>query len=399
MPRWQDHRSRSPGGTGEAISRAVAGFGRYPDKRPPGLRVDATGAFLLGDLMDAWGSQQGYSDQQVLDAIRKNMFYDASNKNGNLRFTIDADAHGQITIKVNQKRHGAGGGYRGGYAAEAANTDSARVTPTPARTSAWRKGDHLGVKLEPKEELKEEPDDDQTGAVSEAKPSRQRGGWRRSWEAASEPSSSWQSSQDWGRSSWKSAASWGWDDHDKSGGSSHSWSSAEKVQRWLAYALKKGYQELGIDLKAGEWALLTDLAEALGRTKPDFGIHDAAALREMLEQTDYAGRFEIDADGYCRKVQRELRQPQDRAQPARGGWQASAPAAGGRVVQPPWRGRPGHSAALQAPDPPGVKPAPPWQVFQDSGVIWYYYDGPLGRWWCQNAHEKPEPFVDGEERG
>ena len=57
-------RSRSPRQklSSSNISKAVAMFGRYPDKRPAGLYVDETSSsFFLNDLMQCWGDGEGLS--------------------------------------------------------------------------------------------------------------------------------------------------------------------------------------------------------------------------------------------------------------------------------------------------------------------------------------------------
>lgn len=83
-------RSRSPRewNLSERISRIVAGFGRYPEKRPPGLEVDARGAISFDNLMDTWGHQKGLKDHEVIDALRLHMFQRQGRDSVALRFAI-----------------------------------------------------------------------------------------------------------------------------------------------------------------------------------------------------------------------------------------------------------------------------------------------------------------------
>mmetsp|Transcript_1618 Transcript_1618/g.3350 ORF Transcript_1618/g.3350 Transcript_1618/m.3350 type:complete len:184 (-) Transcript_1618:163-714(-) len=93
--------SRSPRWGSERISRAVVALGRYPDKRPQGLRVNSSNAFLLRNLMEVWGERQGLREEDVLDALREHMFHQDS---ASLRFAINDDGSGNITIRVHPKR-------------------------------------------------------------------------------------------------------------------------------------------------------------------------------------------------------------------------------------------------------------------------------------------------------
>lgn len=103
---WSSQRGgRDRGGAAsEQISRAVANFGRYPDKRPKGLEVDEEGAMTIKNLMDTWASKQGYSTQDVLDAVKEHMFHDGG---CDLRFAIDQcgdEGPDSVVIRVLPKR-------------------------------------------------------------------------------------------------------------------------------------------------------------------------------------------------------------------------------------------------------------------------------------------------------
>lgn len=215
----------------------VVGFGRYPEKRPRGLNVDAQGAFKLSDLMAVWGYKQGYTDDQVLGAVQKNMY-----RGNEQRFILDVDNYGEATIRVKERR-----GDRG------AATWSAGVQ--------W-------------EEDKSTPP------------------WRDEGDA-------------WAASSW------------------------------------------------------TPNTAAASTGKTAFG-----SVGKKTQAKQYtAARADAPSADHVRTSAAQLR-PNDIA------------------------------GSEQGPDPPGEKPGKFWQVFQDGGDIWYYYEGPLGKWWCQDKFEMPEPFIE-----
>lgn len=389
MAKWNDHRSRSPrGAKSQSISRAVVGFGRYPDKRPRGLVVDSSGAFQLSALMSAWGDRQGYTQQEVLDAIRENMFHEGTDRGGSLRFTIDAGDDGEITIRVNQRR--------GGAKSWNANDSQTRGSKDSAGAAGG---------------ADQEPAADKSWESSKAS-------WDKSSEKWSDTKKEWDPPEKKPNRTEKEAESVPWwttapaeaavadDAADRELG--------EKVQRWLGFVFKRGYEELDLHLKDG-WAQLGDLAEVVSRKRRDFGITDAAGLRELLERTDDAGRFEIDEEaGLIRLLERAQRRH---------------PKASNGKEQDRWRQRtevkeelhprqqrrwevkeeafaqvePSASAASVAaapgavgrgPPAPGDMPKKHWQMFQDNGSVWFYYEGPLGKWWCQDKYELPEPFAE-----
>eukprot|EP00927_Polykrikos_kofoidii_P083831 TRINITY_DN867_c0_g1_i2.p1 TRINITY_DN867_c0_g1~~TRINITY_DN867_c0_g1_i2.p1 ORF type:complete len:431 (+),score=68.66 TRINITY_DN867_c0_g1_i2:106-1398(+) len=428
MSTWREGRSRSPrGGHGQygSISRSLVSFGRYAHKRPQGLSVDDTGTFRLCDLMKVWGRSQGYTEEQVLEAVRRNMCYDGD-RAGEMRYTLSSDSAGKTTIRVNLKGQGARWGSSTG------NIDDRIMLPTPARS------------------------------------------FGQSFVRTHTSTTDYQQTRDrWDRESWKSksvwtpkqakpcerAASWTW--RESHNDSSRERGDGERLQRWLAYALRRGCdEELDIELKifeGYEWAKLDDLATALGQSRLELNPLDGAGIKALVEKTDMAGRFEFSGDLWVRKVdrdQRRRREPPSRvrvkAEPAvtkdepleekPGMWTAVVTpppmaiplvAAGGDEAgssssvgkhslaatadkkevassadkgppPPPGEkvgahGQVASSADKGPPPPPGEKVGPHWQVFHDDGKIWFFYDGPLGTWWCKDKDDVPEPFVDDDD--
>lgn len=84
------------------ISKVVASFGRYPDRRPPGLRVCPDGAIRVQDIVDSWGAGRGISRQQLVTALQEHMFH--SDGGRSLRFALSEDAEGHLIVRVMAKR-------------------------------------------------------------------------------------------------------------------------------------------------------------------------------------------------------------------------------------------------------------------------------------------------------
>ena len=65
--------------------------------------------------------------------------------------------------------------------------------------------------------------------------------------------------------------------------------------------------------------------------------------------------------------------------------------------RPPGHVLPLATAPVAALDAEGWPPPPPgehWQCFDDAGVLWWFYDGPKGKWWLTDSDAVPQPYVD-----
>merc|ERR1719323_654910 len=78
---------------------------------------------------------------------------------------------------------------------------------------------------------------------------------------------------------------------------------AERVHRWLGWALRAGHGQLGLTVDKG-WARLDAVADAMRRGRPELALFDEPGLRSFLDRTDTEGRFEVDKLGRVRKVSR-----------------------------------------------------------------------------------------------
>lgn len=386
-------RSRSPGNN-EWIARAIVSMGRYPERRPKGLSVDSTGAISVRSLVDVWARQHGISEEEVLGAVQRHMF-DEKRGPGALRFCINCDEAGNTTVRVHAKRGGAGLAacatparalWRPSWQAEREQTWT-EVRPRPwqwdAKQSAWQ--------AKYTEEEKQLPDEaKQQGDAKRQKwePTQQK--WaKQTKEAKQQPAEASQphegKQQKWEPRQQQWEARW-----TPSGGGR---SAAEQVQRWVGWFLKTGHRELRLGLQEGR-ARLADVAAALGRIRPELGVADEGSLRKLLEETDLAGRFELDDQGRVRKVPRDHRRrrsppcsPQAGVRPVEEDPALKLAAQATATVQAAVE-----AAAAAAQAARAGRPLPPpgehWKKYTDEGDLWYYYSGPLGSWWCLDADKE-----------
>ena len=137
------------------ISGALTGFGRHEHLRPAGLEVVSSGRgtqILLENLMQTWGAHCGYTQGQILEAVRDHSLH----ADGSLRFSTVEEA-GHIAIQVyprRERRERRGGAVPDG--SQMARSGSRRISPdrsrTPRRGSARAStdGDSTDVPEEPR---------------------------------------------------------------------------------------------------------------------------------------------------------------------------------------------------------------------------------------------------------
>lgn len=297
----------------ESISRSIVSFGRYPERRPPGLIVSPDGAMSLSNLMAVWGNKQGLTSESVTQALEAHMFRNA--RPGVLaqpRFSL-YPSQGDVTILVsNSRRQQSGEGTQSRSSAPPMIPWSASqwVTPPPPPESS-RKPFSAFPSTPKKRKLDVPEETPRAGSVPkafDANPSATR------WKAATKVSSPW-NSEAWKKQDSKSWNSWDSDWTEAKGGSSWTSSgwktglerdSTEKAHRFLGFLLKQGRVEYGIAIDSAGWASLADVAWAFETQRPEFGIKDSDSLTNLLTTTDTEGRFEV-VRGHIRKVAREER--------------------------------------------------------------------------------------------
>eukprot|EP00930_Biecheleria_cincta_P066788 TRINITY_DN5304_c1_g1_i1.p1 TRINITY_DN5304_c1_g1~~TRINITY_DN5304_c1_g1_i1.p1 ORF type:complete len:301 (+),score=34.90 TRINITY_DN5304_c1_g1_i1:16-918(+) len=82
------------------ISRQLVRLGRCPPhQRPAGLASIADGTFYVRDLMASWGRSQGYTEADIIDAVRHNMVHE-DDPAGALRFELGGDDQAGAWIKI-----------------------------------------------------------------------------------------------------------------------------------------------------------------------------------------------------------------------------------------------------------------------------------------------------------
>lgn len=147
--------------------------------------------------------------------------------------------------------------------------------------------------------------------------------------------------------------------------------TAQEVLNYTAFLMEQG----SVDLEHG-WATLTNIVETMKRKCFIAAVRDADALQELIQKTDYDGRFTLH-DGWIFRiaekdgaVAQNYSRPQDQA------------VAKSSAAPPPWR--------------PKTPPGKHWTRYNHgNGLFWWYYEGPKGRWWMEDIKDaEPEPYLD-----
>lgn len=321
MRRVSRSRSRSPLARTDGSARlasALLELAEHAEKRPAGLHVDSSGAMLVKDLMRTWGRQQGIRERDLLHGVRAHMFHDGDpgdpNGLGQLQFAIDSDDAGQLLIRMHPRR--APRARLGARAAPTRMRGSALLqmaAPQNGASAAEASQQHLRQRLELS--LDEVMDADAASASERNKEDRLATEQR--VKQALEQMGLTTDSRHVRRAIRGVADALEGGDRrldprlDRLDGGdrrSSNRSLGEQVQRWLGWVLQSGFRDLALPLNDG-WAKLDDLAEAMGKTMPKFGLFDGDRLQVLLRESDTAGRFEFDGSGQVRKVARGGRTP------------------------------------------------------------------------------------------
>eukprot|EP00929_Paragymnodinium_shiwhaense_P086089 TRINITY_DN46589_c0_g1_i1.p1 TRINITY_DN46589_c0_g1~~TRINITY_DN46589_c0_g1_i1.p1 ORF type:complete len:433 (+),score=78.32 TRINITY_DN46589_c0_g1_i1:79-1377(+) len=429
-------RSRSPrdrnGVDAEWISRSIATFGRYPERRPRGFSVDTYGSFYLEDLMDCWGDQYGVTEKDVLQAIQLSMFNEDKGGKPTLRFGLEYDDEDRIIIRVLPR----------GAIASSSSTSHGEAD------RAGGPGVHKKLDMALDEVI--------------------RGG---------EPGIRYRRSENGSSAEQRARVLHKIDQMGLTVGSQHTRltphggrpnggernahrSLGEQVGRWISWVLAKGHQKLGVAVDQG-WADLGILAAAMSLDKPLFGKFDGEKLRAFMLEIDTDKRFEISGNRLRKRSQEERSAMQTHRavpHPPSGAAHQVPPGAAAAAARDPLEAT---SAALAAStlaksetqdeaadaaladacgrllrvsgdvtlldansadalsasnatasttasgatsmldDLPmstdGAPPKPPgdgWTKFKDEDTFWWYYEGPHGKWWCSEHEEVPKPYED-----
>jgi len=166
---------------------------------------------------------------------------------------------------------------------------------------------------------------------------------------------------------------------------------ADQVLKWIAWLLRKGHAQHGVEITSEGYATLEAVSAALDYA--DKGKLDAQSLSHLIRSHDRQPLFEI-AGPCIRLVARGT--PTDAAEDdALAGLceQMSLGQQSQEVTD-----EPNLTADMERerPPPPKEANADGWTVFVDEDQkLWHYYDGPLGEWWCRELNGEVLPY--GEE--
>lgn len=337
-------RSRSPTDVDALkISKAIAGFGRYPSKRPKGLHVDHLGCMQLDDIMRYWGHGQGLEEKDIMHAVRRHMFRETS-EGGSLRFALDGDADGRIVVRVmpsqderpsrnRVREHSLTDMQYDGvlHRAFGMRPPEKRIPKmhgsilkipgkSPFANGTNGNGKLNGMNGQKRDKLDMSLDDliqsdqvidleaDDVGASHHPRREQVLRSFR---QMGLHPDTAHLRRAPIDKDGFHG----GRKRDDGRGRQRHRWSPAEKVQRWIAWVIQAGYKELGIMLAEGGWVDLAALAAAIPRSRPDFGDFDAEKLKVFIQDSDVDGRFEINPANQLRKVPKDMRKAKSQRSP------------------------------------------------------------------------------------
>ncbi|CAE7814121.1 pfs-2, partial [Symbiodinium necroappetens] len=247
-------RSRSPRLKVDTVklTSQIAGFGRYPANRPPGLRVRVgreCSSMEVQNLMDCWGDAAGFTTSEVLQAIRKHMLRDHGS-GGSLRFGIAGNENEGLQIQV--------------FPSQRAGSSTPRSTPRSTPCSTPRSNNGRGGWMK-----EEDGDADRREVPVPGRLRLQRRATSGSFRAPAECGDA-------------------------------------KMSKWISWVLRAGYQQLGIRLWDG-WleldAVKDDVPWHMGR----FGKGE---LEGYIRDIDIEGRFDF-WNGWLKKVPHDRRQPRN----------------------------------------------------------------------------------------
>lgn len=102
MPR---DRSRSPAVNLDRLSRVLASFARYADKRPAGLRVDENGTMLVSNVVETISASLHHvTSSDVLKAVSASMFRREGYNEVSSRWNVAEEASGEWSITFKERK-------------------------------------------------------------------------------------------------------------------------------------------------------------------------------------------------------------------------------------------------------------------------------------------------------
>lgn len=333
----------------EWISRQIAGFGRHPNKRPKGLFVDSEGNMLLEQVMHLWGYQQELEDRDVLLAVQENMFHE----DGNLRFAIDNDSEGRLKIRVLPKRDR---WHNGG---------STPPTWKPAQSSSW------GSRITPEKRAPAMRGSVATANMSTAKKIDMplESLIQTEQAAASIPSPMMADPEAQYGEYLRSAFD-------------HAMNLQRETQRSNVH---RAFEQMGLTTATsgirqkgkGNWNPNGRYARGKNSWKKGNESHNPESPSRHRRVGSRSPSHEGSEDEALAEITRKTLNV------------ASPLAATGITL--------GHDLGMGLQKKPTPPPGVHWTKYEDEGNLWWYYDGPLGKFWCPDSKKGDiQPFDDEE---
>jgi hypothetical protein len=355
---------------------------------------------LLSNLMDTWGDDEGLRSSKILEALKLNQ----KQVNGGPRFSVERVDSGDIKIIVHpkcghvehfprqplQRRHRAHSSEDVLSIRDKMGMDLEDIITNERGSSSCSKPDIIDLT-------------DENLDVNSLRPP-----------SAQHPlrfaSTGWAKSRQQGHHLVESRSDGTLVRHDQS--------LKVKVSKFVAYLVKRGHAEAGITLWEG-WANLNDLMRVINQQKA-YGNFTLQELKNVLQDTDDVGRFRYWND-WLRKVDKADRQlpqasnhrlpdqrpvpmpPPMEVDPATAalnytgpdvtlGGQPLPPSSDNGLLLPPPPPPLGKGAPADSRPPPPRPPGIGWTQYNDDGKFWWYYEGPQGKWWCDDENE-PMPWT------
>jgi len=334
--------------------------------------VDGEGNMLLEQVMCLWGYQNELEEQDILQSVKENMFHE----DGNLRFSIDHDSEGRLKIRVLPKRDRWSGGGSSTPAWNGAatptwkppqrgNPSSWNGKKTPEKHAPTMRGSvaHMGITVPaPKAMSTAKKLDMPLESLIETE---------RAYTAeASMPQPMAEDSEQAAflRSAFEQAT--------------HLRESTRKNN------VHRAFEQMGLTAGTSNLRLNAKGQNAKGQNGKG---HWNPTRR-------YTG-------GKAAAWQKGSKEPQRSDSPMRSRRDGSrSPSPGEEDAALSEMARKTLNVSSDRPlATNGItldqkKPAPPpgehWTKYEDEGTVWFYYEGPFGKFWCPNDARDPQPYDD-----
>lgn len=308
--------------------------------------MDYEGNMLLEQVMCLWGYEQGLEDQDVLFAVRENMFHE----DGNLRFSIDHDNEGRLKIRVLPKRDRRSGGAAAATWGTAPGARPWGAKKPPEKRAPAMRGSVAQSGAAPKPMTTAKKLDMPLESLIETERA-----------ASSTPQPMY-------------------DDSDQAAYLRSAFEQATSLRESTRKNVHRAVQQMGLTPETsqfrqsgkGNWTPSGKYGRGRGsawasqKGSEPLRPHSPMRSRRDGSRSPSPG----DEDDALAEIARKTLNVSSSDRPL---------AANGITLDQ-------------------KKPAPPpgdhWTKYEDDGNIWFYYEGPLGKFWCPGDNRDPQPYDD-----